>query len=123
MQEAMRREAMGPTREADKLARRISMDQAHAHAERHMQRAVDNLVYWATRMVERIDRGEVVTGEARDNLVVALHEARTLSQAETPEAVGWWIGRYLERKAAQLELPIADEGSPPTQVEQAALTP
>lgn len=95
------------------------MDQAHAHTERHVQRAVNDLVYWATRMVESNDHGEVVTGEVRDNLEVALREAQALGEAQTTDAVGWWIGRYLERQATQLALAIGEEGSPPTLVERA----
>ncbi|MBO0683245.1 MAG: hypothetical protein J2P45_08835 [Candidatus Dormibacteraeota bacterium] len=83
---------------------------------------MDNLVYWATRMVESNDRGEVVTGEVRDNLEVVLREAQALNEAQTPEAVAWWIGRYLERQATQLALAIGEDGSPPTQVERAAPT-
>lgn len=89
------------------------MDQAHAHAERHVQRAVNNLVHWATQMVESNDRGEVVTGEIRDNLLLALRETQALNLTQTPEAVGWWIGRYLERKTVQLDLAIPQENGAP----------
>lgn len=94
------------------------MDQAQAHAERHVQQAVDNLVYWATQMVESNDRGEVVTGEVRDNLMSALQETQALSLIQTPEAVSWWIGRYLERKTVQLDLAIGHERTAPTQEQE-----
>jgi phosphotransacetylase len=113
---------MTRTGEAGELARRISMDQAHAHTERHVQRAVNDVVYWATRMVESNDQGEVVTGEVRDNLNVALREVQALSEAQTTEAVAWWIGRYLERQATQPALATGEESSARTQVEQAAPT-
>lgn len=101
---------------------RISIDQAHAHAETHVQGAVDNLVYWATRMIESNDRGDLVTAEVRDNLEVVLREAQALNEAQTQEAVAWWIGRYLGRRATHLEQAVGAERMPPAQLEQAAPT-